>query len=128
MHTTNYFNVFISVADDCPVNRGEIPPNKNPKSAAQITHEMVADHPYGFTSDDVVYAANGKRRNISREEFFSKGQPCLRSSPLSKRYGWGIHSNAEGKIAIYPIESQEYKTLLEDPSLKQLKGIRSRRA
>jgi hypothetical protein len=46
-----------------------------------------------------------------KEKFFSVGQACLRSSPLPKRYGWGVHSNSEGKIAIYAMESNEYKKL-----------------
>lgn len=89
---------------------------------------MLASKPYHYTSDDIVYASNGKRRNIRRDAFFSKGQACLRASPLSKRYGWGIHSNAEGKIAIYAIGSEQYDKYLHDKNLKQLKGVRSKRA
>lgn len=126
--TTNYYNAFISVAEDCPIDKAEVPPVKEPKSVAQIEYEMLVAHPYEHTSDDVLYAANGERRGMSREEFFSKGQPCLRSSPLTKRYGWGVHSNEEGKIAIYPVESDEYATYADDVKLKQLKGMRSKRA
>lgn len=89
---------------------------------------MLLSNPYKYTSDDVLYAANGERRDISREEFFSKGQPCFRSSPLTKRYGWGIHSNEKGKIAIYPLESAEYLNYSQDSNLKQLKAMRSKRA
>lgn len=127
MITTNYYDTFISVADDCPVSVSEIPPTKDPKSAAQIEYDMVKDHPYKYTSDDVLYAANGDRRGISREEFFSKGQPCFRSSPLTKRYGWGVHSNSEGKIAIYPVESDEYKQYAKNDLVKQLRAMRSKR-
>ncbi|MFD1678005.1 DUF6157 family protein [Alicyclobacillus fodiniaquatilis] len=28
------------------------------------------------------------------------------------KYGWGIRSNNEGKVAIYPVESDEYKQLV----------------
>jgi hypothetical protein len=125
--TTNYYETFIGVADDCPVVRAEIPPSKEPKSIAQIEYEMVIDRPYAYTSDDVLYAANGERRGISKEEFFSKGQPCFRASPLTKRYGWGVHSNKEGKIALYALESDEYKRYAEDDSLKQRKAMRSKR-
>jgi hypothetical protein len=125
--TTNYYETFIGIADDCSVVRAEIPPSKEPKSIAQIEYEMVIDRPYEYTSDDVLYAANGERRGISQEEFFSKGQPCFRASPLTKRYGWGVHSNKEGKIALYAIESDDYKRYAEDDSLKQLKAMRSKR-
>lgn len=128
MTTTNYSNAFISVADDCPVDKAEAPPAKEPKSIARIEYEMLVASPYEHTSDDVTYAATGERRGMSREEFFSKGQPCFRSSPLVKRYGWGVHCNEEGKIAIYPVESDEYIALKGNNSLKQLKGMRSKRA
>lgn len=127
MTTTTYFDVFISVADDCPVDKAEAPPTKEPKSIARIEYEMLVASPYEHTSDDVIYAATGERRGISREEFFSKGQPRFRSSPLVKRYGWGVHCNEEGKIAIYPVESDEYKSYLHNNDLKQLKGMRSKR-
>lgn len=128
MTTTNYYDTFIQVADDSPATQGEVPPVKEPKSIAQIEYEMLAANPYKYTSDDVLYAANGERRGISREEFFSKGQPCFRSSPLTKRYGLGIHSDKDGKIAIYPIESEKYKQYAKNSSLKQLKAMRSKRA
>lgn len=126
--TTNYYDTFISVADDCPTSIAEIPPVKEPRSIAQIEYEMLEGNPYKYTSDDVLYTANGERRGIARKEFFSKGQPCFRSSPLTKRYGWGVHSDKQGKIAIYPIESDEYKKYSQDEELKQLKAMRSKRA
>lgn len=127
MTTTNYYDTFISVAEDCPVVISEVPPAKESKTAGQIQYEMLIGNPYNFTSDDVLYASNGERRGISREEFFSKGQPCFRSSPLTKRYGWGVHSDAAGRIAIYPVESDKYKQYSNDKTIKQVKAMRSKR-
>lgn len=56
---------------------------------------------------------------------FSKGQPCMRSSALVKRYGWGVHSDKEGKIAIYKMGSYDYKHLSSAENIKHIKGIRS---
>ena len=128
MHTTNYSDTFIEVAEDCPVRAAETPLSKEPKTAAQIQYEMVASNPYRYTSDDVLYASNGERRGVSRDAFFSKGQPCFRSSPLTKRYGWGVHSDEEGRIALYAVESAEYKKLASDRHLSHVKGMRSTRA
>ena len=127
MTTTNYYQTFMAVADDCPVEHAEIPPSKEPKSAARIQYEMLIDKPYVYTSDDVLYAANGERKGISREAFFSKGQACFRASPLPKRYGWGVHFDHEGRMAIYARESDEYQRFVQDESLKQLKAMRSKR-
>jgi hypothetical protein len=64
----------------------------------------------------------------ARAAFFSKGQPCLRSSPLAKRYGFGIHHDAEGRVALYGMETPEYRKLAGDKKLKVVKAMRSKKA
>ena len=135
MHTTNYLETFIEVAEDCPVKKAEIPQLKNgEKTIAFIHYELISNHPYKFTSDDVIFNTFVQKNNIGEENleserinFFSKGQACLRTSPLTKRYGWGVHSDKDGKVAIYSIESNEYKNYCNNSSLKHLKGMRSQR-
>ena len=135
MHTTNYLATFIEVAQDCPIEKAEIPPLKNGiKTIASIQYEIIINNPYKYTSDDVIFKTFVQKNNIEtknleaeRIQFFSKGQACLRSSPLTKRYGWGIHSDKDGKVAIYPMESIEYKEYCSSKSLKHLKGMRSKR-
>jgi len=51
-------------------------------------------------------------RPAARAEFFSKGQPCLRSSPLGKRYGWGVHCDSTGRVALLALESDAYRALV----------------
>lgn len=127
MHTTDYVDTFISVAPDCPATTSEVPPEKEPATLAQRQLAMLRDAPYEHTSDDVVYASQGEPKGLTREQFFSKGQPCLRSSPLVKRYGWGVHADAEGRVALVPVESDRYRELAADPGLVQRSGMRSRR-
>jgi hypothetical protein len=132
-HTTNYFNAFIQVADDCPALVGEIPPSKDAaKSVATMQFEIVMRNPYTFTSDDVLFRVFAERNDITpgelaaaRAQFFSKGQPCFRASPLTKRYGWGLHSDADGRIALYGRETKEYQRLSEDSLLKVIKAMKS---
>ncbi len=134
MHSTNDFVAFIEVADDCPVTKGETPPIKAEKTVANVHYDMLAGNPYRYTSDDVIFGAYRQKNRITddaakaeQERFFSKGQACLRSSPLAKRYGWGIHSDSEGKVAIYPLGSEEYSRYANDAAVKHLKAMRSRR-
>lgn len=135
VHTTNYFDTFIEVAEDCPITTAEIPPLKGEiKSAANIQFDMINKNPYKFTSDDVLFEVYAIKNDLtkaelkrSREKYFSKGQPCFRSSPLTKRYGWGVHSDSKGRIAIYAMESLEYKKYLNDGAVKHLKAMRSKR-
>lgn len=61
-------------------------------------------------------------------EFFARPQACLRASPLPKTYGWGLHFDATGRVALYAVESPEYKRFIEDESISHLKAMRSRRA
>ena len=119
MHSTNYVNTLIAVADDCPVRHGITPPAKpgNP-SIASRTFQVIAQNPYRFTSDDVIFTVYADRaglaeseRSSAREHYFSSGRPCLRASELGKKYGWGIHANADGHIALYAVDSPEYAEL-----------------
>ena len=135
VHTTNYKDAFIVIADDCPVKAGEIPPMKGDKrTVANLQFDMLYEHPYEYTSDDVLLSVYALRNEIkkselkaARAEFFSKGQPCMRTSPLTKRYGWGVHSDAEGRIAIYPCESAEYKKFSKDKKLQVVKAMKTSR-
>jgi len=135
MKTTNYYDTFIEIAEDCPVTIAGVPPQKgDDKTVANLQFEMMSANPYQFTSDDVIFSTYASRNNIGknefdkeREQFFSKGQACLRSSPLAKRYGWGIHSNADRKVAIYAVDSDKYKELASDKSLKHVRAMRSKR-
>ena len=118
MHTTNYFDTFIAVAPDTAATAATEPPQRPTPSVAELTYRMIAEHPYGFTSDDVIFGVWADRRGIAdveresaRAEFFAKGQPCLRSSDLGKRYGWGVHADAEGRVAVVPMDSDEYARL-----------------
>jgi hypothetical protein len=52
----------------------------------------------------------------------------LRTSALGKRYGWGIHCDATGKVALIAHESDAYQQLATDPQMKHLKAMRSKRA
>ncbi len=115
MRSTNYVDTFITVAEDCAASGASTPPERTPASIAELTLRMIAENPYRYTSDDVLFTVWADRKGIpeeeraaAREAFFSKGQPCLRSSDLGKRYGWGVHSDSEGRVAVYGLGSDEY--------------------
>ncbi|HTG56937.1 MAG TPA: DUF6157 family protein [Niabella sp.] len=132
-HTTNYFNTLIEIAEDSPVEKAEVPASKKDvKTVAQLQYELVAKHPYKYTSDDVIFLVHAQRNDLTRTEhkaardvFFSKGQPCMRTSPLTKRYGFGVHADQNGKIALYGAGTTEYDRLLKDESVKKVKAMRT---
>jgi hypothetical protein len=134
--TTNSYNTFIEIAEDCPTAKAQIPQFKGGrKTKPVLEYEMIASHPYKYTQDDVVFGVYAITHDIpasqqpqEREKFFSIGQPCMRSSALAKRYGWGIHNDAKGKIALVAVESPEYQQFVNDPNVKKVKALRSKRA
>jgi hypothetical protein len=135
VHTTNYENTFIEVAEDCPAVSGEIPKQKgDAKTVASILFEMISQNPYQYSSDDVLFQVFADKNDLTKSEyedarkkFFSKGQACLRASPLTKRYGWGIHNNEKGKIALFGRETKEYQEFSKDKNLKVVKAMRNSR-
>ena len=134
-HSTNTYNTFIQVAEDCPVQNGEIPlPRNGKETEGSRQYNMISTNPYKYTSDDIVFGVfasknqvEEKNRQAVRDDFFIKGRACLRASPLTKRYGWGIHSDAEGKVALYGMETDEYRSLSEDGTIAKVKAMRSSR-
>lgn len=132
-HTTNYRNTLILPADDSKAEKSEIPVVKNEKpSVASTQYEKIGKHPYKYTSDDIVFGWFADKNDLSeselkeaREQFFSKGQPCLRTSPLAKKYGFGIHSDDSGKVKLVPMESDEFSKMLSDEKIAKVKAMRS---
>lgn len=132
LHTTNYFNSFIEVAEDTKAVCGTQPPFKNKRTVAEMQYQLIAKHPYQYTSDDILFQVYADRNDLTnselpeaRDHFFSKGQPCFRTSPLTKTYGFGIHYNQDGKIALYGMETNEYQGYLLDPNIKKIKAMKS---
>lgn len=131
-YTTNYFDTFIEVAEDTKADCGTKPPTKDKKSVAEMQYELIVANPYKYTSDDILFQIFAERNNLSkaeykqaREHFFSKGQPCFRTSPLTKNYGFGIHCNSEGRVVLFGMETDEYRKFLSDAKTKKVKAMKS---
>jgi deazaflavin-dependent oxidoreductase (nitroreductase family) len=106
--------------------------------AAQAAHSRAEHSNYGNVSAKAVSGSvhskpmGGPTRACSRPSFSlpaiahgrrlakrvsDKLLSCFRASPLTKKYGWGIYSNEEGKIAMYGVESEEYQRFVADESV-----------
>jgi hypothetical protein len=135
IHTTNYFDTFIEVAEDTKATSGTKPPSKGgKKTVAEMQYDLIAQNPYKYSSDDILFQIFADRNDVTkaeykqaREQFFSKGQPCLRTSPLTKTYGFGIHCDSNGKIALYGMETNEYQKFATDTKTKKVKAMKSGR-
>lgn len=134
----NYISTFIAVAEDCKVDHGKVPVARGPgRTVAQIQYEMLSEHPFRYTQEDVLFESwlarqepavrDGERAEL-RARFFSKDQPCLRTSPLARTHGWGLVCDAEGRIALCAVDSPEYRAHLESGDLKVIRAMRAKRA
>lgn len=132
MRTTNYVNTFVAVSPDSSATVADTGPK--PGSIAAIQLELLQAQPYGLTSDDLLFEVYARRNAVAdadrasaRAAFFGKPQACLRASPLVKKHGWGIHHDAESRIAAVAVDSEAYAELKARTDLKQTVGMRSRR-
>jgi hypothetical protein len=136
----NYLETLIAVADDCPVHTSVEPALRGgKKTVAVLQYELLSEQPFRLTQEDVLFLSWLHRQPgfqdksedevaTLRDAFFAKDQPCLRASPLPKKYGFGLLCDAEGRVALCPVESEEYKTHLQGGKVKVLKAMRSSRA
>ena len=119
MENVDYTDTFITVAPDFAGAEATVPQERGGKpTVASATFHMVADNPYRYRSSDVIFGVWADRQHIAAPEradawaqFYAKGRACMRSSDLSKRYGWGVHADSDGRIALYPVESEQYLQL-----------------
>jgi hypothetical protein len=121
----NYYNTFITVAADCPVERGIVPPDKKAgKTKPGIEYELIAGQPYTYTQEDVMFEVHARHKEIPAEElsakgaelreaFYGKPTACFRASMLPKKYGWGVHFDEAGKMALVAMESPDYRRFAE---------------
>lgn len=134
-----YAATFIAVAEDCPATAGQVPPvSANGPSVAAVQYEVLRDQPYNLTQEDVLFEAEVRRRwtpnelaprrDELRQAFSEHRRQCLRSSPLVQRYGWGLHFDDDGRIALVGRESEAYADLAAGQGgVTVLSALRSRR-
>lgn len=133
MHSTNYSDTLIVVAPDTKAVAASEPPSGK-GSIAERQFALMHGHDYELTSDDVLFEVFAERNGIpvedrqaARIQFFSTGQPCLRTSPLAKSYGWGIHADAECRVALVAMRSSRYEALVADDAIVKLPAMKSSR-
>ncbi|MCW1924405.1 DUF6157 family protein [Luteolibacter arcticus] len=132
----SFRDTFVRIAADCPGSAGVEPPRRGGKKPVHLIQlELLRAAPHHFTHQSLVVESEllrepptGESRNQIVVRICSKPLPCLRCSPLAKRYGWGFHFDGEGKIAVHAAGSASYEKLAADPKLDQVSAMRSKRA
>lgn len=135
----NYVDTFIQIAPDCTLTLAVVPPLRaGRKSIAILEYEMISAAPYVFTQEQVLFTVHARHKGITEQElatcrhelwseFFSRPHACMRASPLPKAYGWGLHFDADGKVALCAVESPAYRRFADDRTLTRTFAMRSKR-
>lgn len=113
----------IEIAPDSPATRSEEPPDSGTgKTIARISYEVLAENPYKFSEREFYHEVHVVRRGRSDLKIENYN---IKRLALVKQYGWGIHRNSDGKLALVACESRRYQELLADPLVKKTKAYRS---
>jgi hypothetical protein len=137
--SNNYYRTLIAVADDCPVTRSQVPVGRGGKpTVAVLQYEMLRDGPRVHTQEDVLFGVWLRQHGPAdpppaevarlREQFFARPQACLRTSPLPKKYGFGLLFDGDGRVTLCPMESEQYRQALAGRDIKVVRAMRSSRA
>lgn len=126
--------ILILPAPDCPVEIAETPPVCARQTHANVEYNLLSAAPYALNHKNFTHsvhrevsATQGKEA-LDFDAFHAKGQPCMRASALTKRYGWAAHYDAEGRLALIDPASEDFARLAADPELPQKPAMRSKRA
>jgi hypothetical protein len=118
--TLEILNTFVKIAPDSTAIKAVIPEAQDDKKTIQvIQYELLSAQPYSLTLQELIFEVFVARNHISSQdlelhkseiwtELFSKDHPCMRASMLPKKYGWGVHYDTNGKIALHAVESESY--------------------
>jgi hypothetical protein len=125
--------ILITPAPECPAIAAQTPPDRAQRGRANIEFDLLTGAPYAYDHTSLAHAVHEAMAEVSGkpaqdfETFHAKGQPCMRASPLAKRYGWAEHSDADGKLALVDPASAVFARLMTDPTLLRKPPMRSKR-
>jgi hypothetical protein len=85
LKTTNYYNTFIELAEDCPTSESQIPPIKEGNfTIANIQFDLISKNPYKYTSDEILFQVYVQKHNISESDLIQKKRnSSRRDNPVS---------------------------------------------
>lgn len=133
MHTTSYTNTLITVSPDTK-RVAPVAPPVGRASIAEMQFAMMHGHDYELTSDDVIFAVFADRKGVAadecaaaRDRFSSQGQPCMRASPLAKKYGWGVHADETGRVALVAMGTSAYDAMVNDDAIIKRPAMKTSR-
>ena len=115
--------VLILIATKCSMKRGTKPvSNREQPTIAMHQYDVLTEMPYQLTYEQLKDEVHGNRRGkeLTREQ--SKTY-MMKRSELCKIWGWGVHQDKNGKLALVGCETKEYRRLVKDLQVQKEKAL-----
>ena len=113
-------NALITVAESS-AKTSIIPTSKSKKETVkEVVYRVLNENPYKYKQNDLFYEVHINQ--MKKDKTLKLEKYKLQRSELCSLLGWGIHGDEEGRLALVPIESSEYKSLLANPSITKKKA------
>ena len=94
-----------------------------PDAIVMIEYEELSNNPYKYTYEELKHRVHIERRGKKLGELKLDSYRLTRSQFL-KKWGWGIHIDRNGKLALVGCETSKYKQLLNDTSVDKKRAYR----
>lgn len=113
-------NALITVAESSS-KTSIIPTSKsNKETVKEVVYRVLKENPYKYKQNELFYEVHinqlKKSKSLKLETY------KLQRSELCSLLGWGIHGDEHGRLALIPVESLEYQSLLTNPSITKKKA------
>ena len=133
---------FVPVAADCPTPYAVVPESaREPTPVHLLQYQLLSGEPYRYTLAELIVQVHVRRMgpevaeaadlDAVRTALFERPHPCMRASMLPKRYGWGVHYDTAGRIALCALGSPEYERFVDAGRRGEIRvtpAMRNRRA
>lgn len=118
----DFRNALIQVAEDCHAEKGIAP---EPKSKiAYIGYDELSKNPYKYSKLEFYKQVHHVRRGKLELKIETYN---IRRNDLCKKYGWGIHINESGKLALVGCETEKYRELLNNSLVEKVNAFKKHR-
>jgi hypothetical protein len=113
-------NTLITIAESS-LMKSEIPISKRKKETVkEVVFRVLKENPYKYKQYELFYEVHinqlKKTKPLKLETY------KLQRSALCALLCWGIHGNEEGGLALVGSETEDYKSLLNNSSIKKVKA------
>ncbi|MGL1933133.1 MAG: DUF6157 family protein [Desulfotalea sp.] len=112
----------ITISADSPTDKAIIPENDG--KLAFLKYSVLIGNPYKYTPLDYFREVH----HIKREKPHLKIESySIKRTELVKKFGWGIHVNDAGQIALVACDSKQYEKIFNDPSVLKQNAYRNKK-